>query len=748
MVNDLINTSLISTGQNGQVRFSGLSSGLDVQGIINATVDARRAVTVQPIEDKVTLTNSRIDAFTTLKGLTGDFTSVLDKLRGSNSFFSEDVFDTRLAFATSKAAAGAPVGHSPSNATDLVGVTAAKNTATASHSVIINQLAAAHQVRSDALTSKTDTLDSQGITAGSFSINGSSISVSTTDNLIDLVSKINNANIGTNASIVSADATTHYLVVTSEDTGLTNTIDFAGGTATSDSLGLTNGGVVKNELVSAQNAQLTVNGITGIERESNEIDDVLEGITLSLFAAEADTEITIDVEPDLNAVKTTIAEFVEGYNALREFYNEQRSEIDRDDDGEDEFGVLAFDGTLSQIINRLGGIAAQEVNQLPDGFRSLGQVGVTLSSDYNLQIDDSIIDNKLLTDIDAVRRLFAFDFNSSDSRVTYLDKTEATQSYLATANSNILDSELTDPGDLTGTDYAPNTVTITTDVQDPTGLTDAITLTSTAIAGSAIFTQPFNVTPNTTYTMSFYVKDLTGGSIRMGYYDQVDPIKQQFANYESVVSGEYNRVSMTFTTDPATTQIVMAPVFGLEDTESVTIYGLKLEEGSEVTSYENGPDYFYLNAAGTDGNGDVTDANIKTAINISAGGVGDGSATLDGQKITATDQIGADGLTVLFNADPSLGAQTDIRMQFSRGVADQLYDFFNEFSKTQGTFDNIIEDLGEQQVAYESDIEVQESRIEIFRSTQERKYLAMETALLQLENLRNQIDQLFGQSEN
>ena len=48
-----------------------------------------------------------------------------------------------------------------------------------------------------------------------------------------------------------------------------------------------------------------------IQRDSNTIDDLFNGVTLSLFQAEAGTTIDLDIERNLNQIKTSIASFVD-----------------------------------------------------------------------------------------------------------------------------------------------------------------------------------------------------------------------------------------------------------------------------------------------------------------------------------------------------------------------------------------------------------------------------------------------------
>jgi flagellar hook-associated protein 2 len=597
-----INPSSLSVGADGKISFSGLTSGIDFQSIIDTSVQARRAQAIQ-IEQKIQSNTERISTFEELRTLSDTFRDTLDNLRGSTSFFATDVFKSKIALATSAAAATAPANYTPTEATSLMAATVTSDADAGAHKIIIQQLAKANQVRADVIDDKTADLTTKGITAGSFTLNGETITVNAGDSLIDLQDKINASAANVNATIVSASSTQFFLVLTSASEGTANAIDFGTATQTSFDLGLTtaNSGaaVIKTELQAAQNSILDVNGITGITRSTNEIDDIIEGVTLSLFQAEVDTEITLDIETDLNTVKTELINFVDAYNAIRDFFNDQRTEVDRDltvdadGDGDatndKQFGPLAFDTTLRQIMDRLTSLIVADIPQLQDGFQNLAQIGITVGEDFRLSIDDDTLDNKLITNVDAVRKVFVADFTSSDARLRYVNNTD-----------------------------------------------------------------------NTT-------------------------------------SGTY-----------------------------------------------------YVNIAGTDTNGDITSANIQTATVVGNGGADDGSLTLSSNNILqGTNTTGADGLKVLFNdSTPSLGAIDDITVTLTRGVADQLFYFFDGLVKLQGTFDDNVESLTAQNEDFQDQITVIDTRIETFRAALERRFLAMETALAELENIRSTITQFVdGQNQ-
>ena len=97
-------TSLLSNTQaviddNGRVRLTGVSSGgIDFESITNALVTAKRSPAIT-MERNVTENQGFITDFQSLNTTTKTLGDSLDKLRGSTSSFTKDVFDQR---ATSK----------------------------------------------------------------------------------------------------------------------------------------------------------------------------------------------------------------------------------------------------------------------------------------------------------------------------------------------------------------------------------------------------------------------------------------------------------------------------------------------------------------------------------------------------------------------------------------------------------------------------------------------------------------------
>ena len=170
-----------------------------------------------------------------------------------------------------------------------------------------------------------------------------------------------------------------------------------------------------------------------IERPSNTIDDLFSGLTLELLNAEEGTTIRLETQRNNVKVKEGIMAFVEAYNAFKQFANQQ-AELDPEtglSNGAPLFGNTAL-RQIETIANTIIGTGAS--NQDPQmTIQVLAQIGVTFVDNTSVQsdlrdtlrVDEAALNDALLNDFDSVRRLFGFDFTSSDNRVSFLGLNDA-----------------------------------------------------------------------------------------------------------------------------------------------------------------------------------------------------------------------------------------------------------------------------------------------------------------------------------
>ena len=416
-----LNLDSLTVDANGRVSFSGLGTGIDLQGAVDGIMQAKR-IPIDRIEQRISDNQLKVAAFQDLNTLTLALKSAVAQLRGAVSFDgSSDIFEAKQAFAT----ASRTDSQAPSDAAALIGISIAHAAQATSHTIEVLQLATAHKVASDSIGGALT--DAQGL-SGTFEINGRAVTVDAADDLLTIRDRINAVNSGADASgvsasIVSISATEHVLILTAAETGTDAAISAADTSGNVlESLGVLAGGSFKNELQAAQNAELEVDGLAStIERQSNTIDDIFAGVTLSLFKAEVGTTVKIDVERDLNQVKQAIVDVVEAYNALRTFINQQAL-TDVPEDAETGAGILAGSSALSAIRARLSAAIGAAVDGAAPPLSVLAEIGITFQgagrtgdplSTNTLKIDETKLDEALLNQTDAVRGLFAFALSSS-----------------------------------------------------------------------------------------------------------------------------------------------------------------------------------------------------------------------------------------------------------------------------------------------------------------------------------------------
>lgn len=248
---------------------------------------------------------------------------------------------------------------------------------------------------------------------GSFDITGSggtaTINYTSTSSLTDIMNAVNLQTGATNVQAsIQTDVNGSRLVLT----------ELGGNTmSVADTDGLLGEMGISNEKV--------------IERTSNTVSDLFAGTTVNLFQAEEGTKLKIDVEQDLSKVQTQIGDFVTAFNALKVFLNTQ-TETDSNGNPLSADAVLTNSRTVKDLASSLSNILGSGATGVSSAYQVLDQIGITLVDNTTLtdqtqastlQIDSTKLNDALLNNPDAVRKLFALDFSSSDSRVTLIGYT-------------------------------------------------------------------------------------------------------------------------------------------------------------------------------------------------------------------------------------------------------------------------------------------------------------------------------------
>lgn len=486
MVSSIQIGNFFSTGGKTVLGGTG-GSGLDTQSLINALIDARK-IGVTRLEDKIAVNDKKSSALGQLKSLLDSFKSASDLLRNVPGFgkASSNAFD----YATATVGSNTTVAGST-----YLSVTVEPGVRLQSYTInSITSLAAAKKQATDVFTIATaDTAITSAappageFKSGTFTLKGVDITLEDGDSLNSIVSKLNAVadQTGISATVLKVASGEYKLAFSATTTGLAADFDFNSALTLDDPDGVfTNvlampGGISTTQ--DASNAVFEIDGVE-IERETNNINDVINGITFNLrqntLSAPA-TELTIDIKPDTTVAKNAIIGFINAYNEIRIFAANQ-SRLKPDGTYTDD-AVLANNPTLRSITSGL----SSEVTSLISGlsgnvFKSLSDIGITFidlpETDEQayvrnaLTVDETKLQASLDSKFDEIRNVFEFRFSSDNANVAAF-----TRSNNITINAFEL---VADPG---GTGFVANYLDANNDPQ-------SVALTATALAGGSGYT--------------------------------------------------------------------------------------------------------------------------------------------------------------------------------------------------------------------------------------------------------------------
>lgn len=301
------------------VKSAGIGSGLDLESIISATLQAE----FQPKAAKLTKTESSLKV--QLSGL-GAIKSVLAKLQDVMKELSKPaVFENRTASV-----------RQPGNAKDegdLISVTASTTATPGAFNVEVGQLAKGSRAVSGVGATFTSSSEVISATAGTMTFEAGTksftIDVAAGATLEDIRQSINKSkqNFGVSVNIINT-GTESKLVVTSNVTGAGNDLKITGSSAdynrlTTQAFGGGAGGLAIAAADQAQNAIIKVDGQT-ITSATNTFKDAVQGLTIKALRQSISAETakaTVDV--DKEGVTKKVDEFVTAFNNSIEMINQQ-----------------------------------------------------------------------------------------------------------------------------------------------------------------------------------------------------------------------------------------------------------------------------------------------------------------------------------------------------------------------------------------------------------------------------------------
>lgn len=390
-----------STYTSGSINFTGLGNGTDFNTLIEGFVKVEQARVTRLEEWKATWEDKNEQ----FKALNTQLLSLKTTLEG---------MDTLNEFMTKKV---------ESSNTNLLIASANAEALESTHSVVINQLATNDILITSTGTESLKTVIAPTATSFQFSYAGKSITLedipagTTLQGFVDMINNHPDSR-GILQATTIYDGSSYHLQLSGKGLGADN------------QLVISNAGSLMfsasdfTESQNAQNSQIRVDGFpagntTWIERGSNSITDIIEGVTLNLKEANPFTAINLTVNTDTEGIVKNIASFVDSVNAIR---SRILTLTKVDDEGKGailtgNYGIDIVSQNLKNITASMGqGFKLRDLKTGEgDMFSSLSQLGILTDAQEGsvtyglLTIDYDELEKALQADPTAVAELFALE---------------------------------------------------------------------------------------------------------------------------------------------------------------------------------------------------------------------------------------------------------------------------------------------------------------------------------------------------
>lgn len=351
----------------------GVGSGLDVQSIVSQLM-AVESRPLQALQTSRTALDAQVSAYGKFRSSLSSFQTAIKDLKSLDAFKIYAVASTNA---------------------DAVTATGNSSAAVGTLDIQVNRLAQAHKLGSLAVADTGTTTLGGGGDQMTVTVDGNDVTFDVGGmTLSQIRSAINETDAGVTATIVSESATSHHLVLTSNETGSAKamTLGFTGSLGTDLGMTMLNNVATLAEL----DSEVVIDNTYTVTRGSNNISDAVGGMTLNLKDVTAGAE-KLTVTRDTDAVEKSVQTFVDAYNALRTTITSLRDK------------ELKNDSTLRSIESNIQNVFNTPPAGLTGTYDYLSQVGVSIQKDGTMQVDTTALTKAIDTDFTSLANVFAND---------------------------------------------------------------------------------------------------------------------------------------------------------------------------------------------------------------------------------------------------------------------------------------------------------------------------------------------------
>lgn len=359
----------------------GIGSGLPVEKLVTQMVDLEKKP-LKNLEKRAESINTQISSYGEIKSLTSKLGDIVSKLSRDSGWNGVSISSSNSTLSGTMTGIAQP-------GTFNIKVTGLAQ----SQTVQIGVGAQGKSLAKDASMGASGTLK---LAKGDKAVD---IEILSSDTLSKIASKINDANTGVQASVITDADGSERLMLRSKESGKTNEFTVNLELAADAPAGSNLGSLVSKTTQEAANATVELNGVV-VESASNTFANTIPGMSFSV--SEVTTQAaTLTVKADTEGIKKNIQEFVDAYNAL----NDKLAELTKYDDKTKVAGALQGDSATVSLQRMIRSLASG-ISSADGKFKRLADIGIQMQEGGKLTVDDSKL-TKGLDKLEDLKALFA-----------------------------------------------------------------------------------------------------------------------------------------------------------------------------------------------------------------------------------------------------------------------------------------------------------------------------------------------------
>ena len=399
---------------------AGAGSGIDLESVISASLEAKKTQLQQPITTKKTNTQVTLSGLSQLKSAISTFSSTLESLTKTGAFNKRSVKVTQ------------------DSDDPVMTVTTNTGASNGQYNITVNKLATTSKQEGTFDSSTTSLVTADGTLTFKAGDEEFTIDVKAGDTLQNIRNRINNSgdNFGLSANIINTSDGKSKLVLDSGVSGDGNNMTI---TASTDELKIFETGATNSKMSQTQaasSASIDVDGNT-LTSETNTFDDTIVGLKIEVNRlSDKDSSGNylsnkVAITTDTASVQSLVQSFVDGYNTLMEKTTAlgKRNSIvagESQDDG----GALAGDSTTRSVTSLLVNAVSTPSTE-STVFSTIFQLGIEMDNNGKLSIDSDTFADALDGNFDQVVALFGGENGIAKTLLNQLDDYTDTGGLLA-----------------------------------------------------------------------------------------------------------------------------------------------------------------------------------------------------------------------------------------------------------------------------------------------------------------------------